>query len=75
MLDVFLLDRQRLARSDADLLADDVDAGDFLGDGVLHLHPGVHLHEIHLAIGQQELHGTGILVTHRLGGTHRRSPI
>ena len=72
MLDVFLLDRQRQARGDADLLANDVDAGDLLGDGVLHLHAGVHLHEVHLAIGEQELHGTGVLVAHRLGRAHRQ---
>ena len=69
---VFLLERQRLAGSNADLLAHDVDAGDFLGDGVFHLHAGVHLHEVHHAIGEQELHGTGVLVTHGLGGLHRQ---
>ena len=72
VLDVFLLDRERQAGGHADLLADDVDAGDFLGDGVLHLHPGVHLHEVHLAIGEQELHGAGVLVAHGLGRAHRQ---
>ncbi len=70
ILDVFLLDRERQTGGDADLLADDVDAGDFLGDGVLHLHAGVHFHEVHLTLGEQELHGAGVLVTHRLGRTH-----
>src|ERR1700712_5057512 len=70
--DVFLLDRKRQARSDANLLADDVDTGDFFGDGVLDLNPGVHFHEVHLALGEQKLHGTGVLVTHRLGRTHRQ---
>ena len=37
MDDVVLLDRQLQPGSDADLLADHVDAGDLLGDGVLHL--------------------------------------
>ena len=72
MLHVFLLDRQRQAGGDTDLLTDNVDAGDFFGDGVFHLHPGVHLHEVHLAFGEQELHGTGVLVTHGLGCTHRQ---
>src|SRR5690606_24764892 len=72
VLDILLLHRQRQARGDADLLADDVDAGDFLGDGVLHLHAGVHLHEVHFAIGEQELHGAGILIPHRPGGPHRQ---
>ena len=70
--DVALLYRQRQAAGDADLLADDVQPGDFLGDGVFHLHPGIHLHEVHLAVGEQELHGTGILVAHRLRGTYRQ---
>lgn len=70
MDDVFLLDRQWQAAGDANLLANDVDAGDFLGDGVFHLHPGVHLHEVHLALGEQELHGTGILVAHGLRRAH-----
>jgi hypothetical protein len=39
---------------------------------VLDLHPGVHLHEVHLALGEQELHGTGVLVAHSLGRTHRQ---
>ncbi len=72
VLDVFLLDRQWQAGRDADLLAHDVDAGDFFGDGVFHLHPGVHLHEVHLALGEQELHGAGVFVTDRLGRAHRQ---
>ncbi|MNG92634.1 hypothetical protein D3C79_515740 [compost metagenome] len=39
---------------------------------MFHLHPGVHFHEVHFAIGEQELHGTGVLVVHRLGRTHRQ---
>src|SRR5476651_89195 len=72
MLDVFLFHRKRQAGRDADLLTHNVDAGDFFGDGVFHLHPSVHLHEVHLALGEQELHGTGVLVTHSLGRTHRQ---
>ncbi|MCY1397606.1 hypothetical protein D9M71_126150 [compost metagenome] len=37
---------------------------------MFHLHAGVHLHEVHLAIGEQELHGTGVLVAHGLGRAH-----
>src|SRR5471032_3358584 len=72
MLDVFLFHRKRQAGRDADLLTHNVDAGDFFGDGVFHLHPSVHLHAVHLALGEQELHGTGVLVTHSLGRTHRQ---
>src|SRR5690606_41885654 len=42
---------ERLAGSDADLLAHQVDAGDRLGDRVLDLQPGVHLEEEELAGG------------------------
>ncbi|MNI38878.1 hypothetical protein D3C73_930380 [compost metagenome] len=39
---------------------------------MFHLHPGVHLHEVHLALGEQELHGAGVLVSHGLGCAHRQ---
>ena len=39
---------------------------------MFHLHPGVHLHEVHLALGEQELHGAGVFVTHGLGCAHRQ---
>ena len=44
--DVLLTQRQRLARRDEELLADEVDAGDQLGDRVLDLDARVHLHEV-----------------------------
>ncbi len=72
MDDVFLLDRQRQTGGDTNLLANDIDAGDFFGDGVLDLHPGVHFHEVHLALGEQKLHGAGVLVTDCLGCTYRQ---
>jgi hypothetical protein len=56
---------------DTDLLLDDVHAGDGLGDGVLHLHPGVHLHEVEVPVGiLEELHRARVRVAHRLGGDH-----
>jgi hypothetical protein len=71
--DVLLLVLQGQAVGDADLLLDDVDAGDVLGDRVLHLEAGVHLHEVELVVMvQQELHRAGVLVAHRLGGAHRQ---
>ena len=45
---------------DADLLLDEVDAGDHLGDGVLDLEPGVHLEEEELAVLVEELDGAGV---------------
>ena len=43
--DLVLDDPQRLAGRDAQLLLDQVQAGDQLGDRVLDLEPGVHLQE------------------------------
>ena len=48
-----LHERERLARGDAKLLLDEVDAGHELGHGMLDLEPGVHLDE-------EELVGCGI---------------
>ena len=42
-LDVLLPEREGLARRDQDLLADEVEAGDELGDRVLDLDARVHL--------------------------------
>ena len=50
---VLLRERERLARGDAQLLLDEVDAGDELGHRVLDLQAGVHLDE-------EELVGRGI---------------
>jgi hypothetical protein len=68
--------RQALPGRDPHLGLDEVDVGDLLGDGVLHLDPGVHLDE-HvlagaLALGlDQELHGAGAGVVDGLGELHR----
>ena len=51
---VLLPDGERLARSDEHLLADQVEAGDELRHGVLHLDPGVHLHEEVLALAREQ---------------------
>ena len=73
---------------DADLLLDDVDAGDELGDRVLDLDAGVDLEEEEVAlVVEQELEGAGVgvldrarrvddrapqLAPHLLGDRHRR---
>ncbi len=41
---------QRLACRDAKLLADEIYAGDLLGDRVLDLNAGVHLAEVEIAV-------------------------
>ena len=50
------------ARGDSQLLLDDVEPGDHLGDGVLDLQARVHLHEEELVggvTGNDELHRPG----------------
>ena len=47
---VLLRERERLARGDQNLLADEVDAGDELGDRVLDLDARVHLEEEVVAV-------------------------
>jgi len=60
--DVVLGEGQFLASSDPDLPADDVDVRHLLGGGVLDLDPGVDLHEVELAIFDEELHGPSVRV-------------
>ncbi len=69
--DVVLRDRQLLPRRDADLQLDQVDAGDHLGDRVLDLQAGVHLHEEELVGpvgGDDELDGARAGVVDAAGG-------
>ena len=52
-----------------ELPLDQVGAGDHLGDRVLHLQPGVHLHEVEPVLGvQDELHRAGADVLYGAGG-------
>ena len=56
------------ARGDAHLAGDQVDVGDLLGDGVLHLDPRVHLDEdVVAALVEQELDGARIGVVDLAG--------
>ena len=60
--DVVLREGQLLPRGDPDLPFDEVDARHHLGDGVLDLQAGVHLHEEELVgtvCGDDELHRPG----------------
>ena len=63
-LDFVLRDRQRLARCDTDLFADQVDPGDHFGDRVLDLQAGVHFDEIELAVFPQEFDRAGTAIAH-----------
>ena len=63
--DVDFLGVEGIALGDEDLGADDVHVGDQLGDGVLHLNPGVHFDEVGVALQvHQELAGAGVPVAH-----------
>ena len=63
---------QGLALGDEDLGPHQVDAGDHLGDGVLHLDAGVHLDEVvGAALVHQELHRAGGDIAHVAGHLHR----
>ena len=67
---------QGLPGGDAQLGRDQIDVGDLLGHRVLDLDARIHLDE-HMLTGtltggvHQELHGSGILITHLLGELHR----
>ena len=73
-LDLVLAVAQRQAGRDPDLLLDQIDTRDGLGDGVLDLDAGVHLHEVEAPVGiEQELHGPGIGIADRARGQHGQS--
>ena len=68
-----LLERQPLARCDAQLPLDEIEAGDQFGDRMLDLQARVHLHEIEAPVGaDDELDGAGVHVADRLRGAHGR---
>ena len=71
MHDVFLAEAQFLSGSHADLLLDEVDAGDQFRDRVFHLDPCVHFDEVEVVVlVQQELAGAGVVVVRGLGHAH-----
>ena len=76
-LDGVLGERERLTARDPDLLGDEVERRDHLGDAVLDLEPGVHLEEVELAVlGTRDrlvehLDGAGVDVAARLRHLHR----
>ena len=64
-------DGQRLAGGDADLFLHQIDARHFLRHRMLDLDARVHLHEIELAVLEEELDRAGVHVAHRLAETDR----
>ena len=70
-LDVRLAEGEGIALGHLDLLGDQVQAGDHLCHGMLHLDAGVHLHEVEVAaLVDQELDRPGADVVDRFGGQH-----
>ena len=70
--DILLAKGQGLAGGNPDLLLDQVDAGDHLGDGVLDLDPRVDLDEVEPVLGiDQELAGAGVDIAHGPGQADR----
>ena len=65
---VGLRERQAEAGGDADLLGDQVDAGDRLGHRMLDLQAGVHLDEVELAVLVEELDRAGAGIAERGDG-------
>ncbi len=66
-------ERQRLARGDANLLLHQVEIGAHLGDRVLHLDAGVHLHEVEgPVLVEQEFDRSRADVADRLRQPHGR---
>ena len=72
--DFFLRIAERLSRRDADLLFDEIDAGDHFRHRMLHLDARVHLHEVELPVLiQQKLDGAGIDVVYGARSIHRQT--
>ena len=57
---VILTETELLARRNAQLPFDQVEAGHRFGDRMLDLQPGIHLHEEEFAVGVQELDRPGV---------------
>ena len=72
-MDLVLLQGQGLARGHAQLPRHQVQARQRFGHGMLHLQPGVHLHEVEAALFvQQEFQRARALVAYGLHGRHGR---
>ena len=70
---VLLAEGQVRPGRDQDLLADEIDAGHELGDGMFDLEPGVDLEEIEAAVlVEQELDRAGVVVAGRAHGPDGR---
>ena len=72
-MDVFLSITQSLSVRNTDLFLDQVNACHPFGDRMLHLDPGIHLHEIKISVLlQKELNRPGICIMSRFCRLHCR---
>ncbi len=69
---LLLAERERGAGCDLELQTHEVGPGDQLGDGMLHLQPGVDFEEVEPRPIDEELHGSGVSISHGPGGGDRR---
>ena len=68
-LGVIVPSGNRIAVGEFDLLLDQVVIHHLLGDGVLDLNPGVHLHEVEVPVSiDEEFHGAHALILHGFTG-------
>src|SRR6185312_979928 len=72
-MDLILCERQRLTPGHAQLPLDEIEPGDRLRYGVLHLEPGVHLEKVEVVAVEEKLHGAGALIADAARHQHRRS--
>ena len=71
-MDLLLGEGELLARRNADLLLDQVNAGHHLSHRMLHLDAGVHLNEVEVPVlVQYKLNGAGTVITSGLCRQHR----
>ncbi len=73
-LHILLPQPKTLPTGHTDLLLHDVETRDQLGDGVLHLNPGVHLNEIELSVLVEEFNGASAAIADLLAGLGTPSP-
>ena len=69
--DILLPTGKLMTIRNANLLLDQVDAAYFLGNGMLHLDPCIHFHEIVFSTGiQQKLNRSHTVIADTFCGTH-----
>ena len=71
-LHILLTDSKLHSRCDPNLFPDQIDSGDFLCHGMLHLNPGIHFNEVIMPlIIHYKFDGSGTIVACRPGSPYR----